>query len=282
MIYTHEERYSKELRVDCEKCFGLCCVALYFSASDGFPTNKEAGKPCINLQADYNCAVHKNLRDNGLKGCTAYDCFGAGQKVAQVTFNSHDWWKDPECAKQMFEAFLIMRQLHEMLWYLTQALILQTDRNGKDEINSLLDNTEDLTLSDLNSLLSIDIEAHRTKVNSLLKSTSELVRGKANRETKLTSKNRNANTHRLDYFGSDLRKTNLRGADMRGACLIAANLRGVDLSWADLIGADLRDADFCGANLTNSIFLTQSQINTAKGDSHTNLPITLVRPSYWS
>ncbi|EDK34532.1 Hypothetical protein CKL_2520 [Clostridium kluyveri DSM 555] len=56
---------------------------------------------------------------------------------------------------------------------------------------------------------------------------------------------------------------------MRGACLIAANIRGVDLSWADLIGADLRDTDLSGANLTNSIFLTQAQINTAKGDSHT-------------
>ncbi|GAA0824814.1 hypothetical protein GCM10008914_29680 [Clostridium tertium] len=39
----------KELQPDCEKCFVLCCVALYFSAMDGFPVNKDAGKPCINL-----------------------------------------------------------------------------------------------------------------------------------------------------------------------------------------------------------------------------------------
>ena len=85
MICTYESKLDKELRVDCKKCFGLCCIALYFSASEGFPTNKDAGKPCINLQSDFTCSVHQNLRKKGLKGCTAYDCFGAGQKVYQVT-----------------------------------------------------------------------------------------------------------------------------------------------------------------------------------------------------
>ncbi len=282
MIYTHDNKRYKELRIDCERCFGLCCVALYFSASEGFPTNKEAGKPCINLKSDFTCSIHKNLRNKGFKGCTAYDCFGAGQKVAQVTFGGHDWRQAPESAKQMFEAFLIMRQLHEMLWYLTQAFILQTDHGIKEEISSMLDNTKRLTLLEVDSLLALDVAAHRTKVNILLKNTSEVVRAKACGGKSTSSRNRNANSRRLDYFGVDLRKTNLRGADLRGACLIAANLRGVDLSWADLIGADLRDADLSGANLINSIFLTQSQLNTAKGDSHTNLPMMLVRPNYWS
>jgi len=62
---------------------------------------------------------------------------------------------------------------------------------------------------------------------------------------------------------------------------MAANLRGVDLSYADLIGADMRDADLSGANLTNSIFLTQSQINTSKGDARTLLPMMIGRPSHW-
>lgn len=282
MTYTYEDKYNKELTVNCEKCFGLCCVALYFSASEGFPTNKDAGKPCINLQPDFTCSVHKNLRSKGLKGCTAYDCFGAGQKVAQITCGGHDWRQSPECAKQMFEVFIIMRQLHEMLWYLTQAFILQTDCSIKEEISSLIDTTESLTLFDIDSLLTFDVEVHRTKVNMLLKNTSEMIRAKAHSGRDTHSKNRSANFHKLDYFGADLRKSNLRGADLRGAYLIAANLRGVDLSYADLIGADLRDTDLRGANLTNSIFLTQAQINTAKGDSHTKLPKMLICPTYWS
>lgn len=282
MIYTYEDKRNKELRVDCKNCFGLCCVALYFSASEGFPTNKDAGKPCINLQSDFTCSVHKSLRKKGLKGCTAYDCFGAGQKVAQVTFRGQDWRQAPESADEMFKAFLIMRQLHEMLWYLSEAFILQTDQGIKEEIRLLIEDTESLTLLEVNSLLALDLAEHRNKVNSLLKSTSELVRSKAKGGRNHNSRSRNINSRRSDYFGADLRKTNLRGADLRGACIIAANLRGVDLSFADLIGADLRDADLSGANLTNSIFLTQAQINTAKGDSQTKLPMMIVRPDYWS
>ncbi|MDF2613970.1 MAG: pentapeptide repeat-containing protein [Clostridia bacterium] len=281
MIHTYKHKWNTELSADCEKCFGLCCVALYFSASEGFPTDKEAGESCINLQSDFTCSVHKNLRNKGLKGCTAYDCFGAGQKVAQVTYNGCDWRKAPESAKQMFEAFLIMRQLHEMLWYLHQAFGLQTDKEIKDEINSLLDNTKGLTLLDARSLLALDVAVHRMKVNRILKNTSELIRAKAQGVKNTSVKKQETKSMTADYFGSDLRKINLRGADLRGACLIAANLRGVDLSGADLIGSDLRDADLSGANLTNSIFLTQAQINTAKGDSCTKLPRWLNHPTYW-
>jgi hypothetical protein len=69
----------------------------------------------------------------------------SGQKVAQVTFGGRDWRQVPESAKKMFEAFLIMRQLHEMLWYLNEAFILQRNHPMKEEIGSLLDNTERLT-----------------------------------------------------------------------------------------------------------------------------------------
>lgn len=168
-----------------------------------------------------------------------------------------------------------------MLWYLNQAFILQTYQSIKENISSLIENTESLTLLDVDSLLTLDVGTHRAKVNMILKNTSELVRSKTRNGKRGPSGNRKANCRPLDYFGADLRKTNLRGADLRGACLIAANLRGVDLSGADLIGADLRDADISGANLRNSIFLTQSQINTAKGDSYTKLPKMIARPSYW-
>ena len=57
---------------------------------------------------------------------------------------------------------------------------------------------------------------------------------------------------------------------------------GGDLSGADLIGADFRDADLRGTNLTESIFLTQAQINVAKGDASTKLPPSLTHPTHWS
>ena len=73
-------------KIDCEKCFGFCCSALYFAKAEGFPEDKVAGKPCMNLKEDFKCKIHESLSKKGLKGCTTYECFGAGQKIAQDTY----------------------------------------------------------------------------------------------------------------------------------------------------------------------------------------------------
>lgn len=269
---TYIDKYIRKLKADCKECCGLCCIALYFSKSEGFPTDKDSGKPCINLNKDFTCKIHESLRSKGLKGCTAYDCFGAGQKVVQHTFNGKDWRNNGEYSEKMFEAFLIVRQLHEMLWYLTWAFELIDNGNMKNDICRLIDETEKLTLMNLKNLLKINLDAHRDKVNTFLKCTSETVRNRAENKNKYSRK---------ECFGRDLRKTNLRGADLRGALLIAANLKNADLSFADLIGADLRDADISGADLEKSINITQSQINAAKGDAKTKLPKRLITPNHW-
>jgi uncharacterized protein YjbI with pentapeptide repeats len=267
-------------QADCSKCFGLCCTALYFSANDGFPVDKEAGKPCINLQEDFKCKVHKNLKKKGLKGCIAYDCLGAGQKVAQATFQGQDWRKNQEASKQMFDIFIIMKQLYEMLWYLNEALLLQDDNKLKEELISKIKEIENLTEDTKEAITKLDLVPVRMGVNKLLLQTSEFVRKKAGNK-KSPLKGKRIFGGGFEFFGADLRKKDLKGENLSGAYLIAANLRGVDLSFTDLIGADLRDADLSGANLSKSIYLTQAQINTAKGDMNTKLPKALVRPASW-
>ena len=96
------DRGRLSLRADCERCFGLCCVAPAFSASADFAIDKDAGQACPHLQSDFRCGIHAHLRQRGFPGCTAYDCFGAGQKVAQVTFAGRDWREAPATAQQMF------------------------------------------------------------------------------------------------------------------------------------------------------------------------------------
>jgi len=280
-ILSNYDTSLQNLKADCKNCFGFCCVALYFSASEGFPIDKEAGKPCINLQSDFNCSVHNNLRKLGLKGCTSYDCFGAGQKTAQVTYGGRDWIKAPETAKEMFDVFLIMRQIHEMLWYLTEALTLKPPGQLEVELKAMLKETESLTLLSAESLLKFDLAKHGATVNSLIQNVSELVRSKVCSEKKNPSKRKKILGRGLDLIGADLRKSDLKGENLRGAYLIAADLRGVDLSGVDLLGADLRDADLRGADLSNSIFVTQAQINTTKGDFETKLPNLLSRPVHW-
>jgi uncharacterized protein YjbI with pentapeptide repeats len=268
------DRGRLSLRADCERCFGLCCVAPAFSASADFAIDKDAGRACPNLQSDFRCGIHTSLRQRGFPGCTVYDCFGAGQKVAQVTFGGQDWRRAPQTAKRMFEVFTIMRQLHELLWYLTEALTLQPARPLHDELSVALDETERLTHNNPDDLVELDVAAHRRDVNALLLRTSELVRAGARHQQK--------DRRGADLIGANLKGADLKGANLRGAYLIGADLSGADLRLADLIGADFRAADLSGADLSDSIFLTQFQVNAAKGDANTKLPPSLTRPPRWS
>lgn len=274
---------QSRLQGDCENCFGLCCVALPFAASADFAVNKQAGQPCVNLRADFRCGVHDTLRERGFRGCTVYDCFGAGQKVSKVTFSGKDWREQPESAKIMYEVFPVMWQLHELLWYLEEALELQAASSLHGELGQALEETGRLTDLPPDALLKLDVSAHRAKVNALLLQTSEVVRAEARSRHKSPLNPPKKKLGRgADLIGAKLKGADLRFANLRGAYLIAADLRGADLRAADLIGADFRDADIRGADLTGSLFLTQTQLNAAKGDAGTKVPPSLSRPQHWA
>lgn len=271
----------QSLNADCKNCFGLCCVALSFAASSDFAFDKQEGTPCRNLQADYRCGIHKNLRLNGFQGCTVYECFGAGQKVSQITYNGDDWRKSSATAKEMFAVFPIVQQLHEMLYYLYEALSFEDARPIYKDLEQVLQETEHLTYLSPESILSLYVPSHRDKVNELLKKTSELVRAKVKNNKNHGNMKKRKVIRSRDLIGANLRGANLRGINLRGALLIASNLREADLRETDLIGADLRDADLSGSNLIGSIFLTQVQVNSARGDIHTKLPPALRVPHHW-
>jgi len=272
---------NHNLHADCENCFGLCCVALPFAASADFACDKDAGEPCINLKADFRCGVHNNLRQLGFRGCTVYDCFGAGQKISQVTFGGIDWRQAPETAKSMFESFPIMRQLHEILWYLSEALTWAAASPIQDDLRNALNKTELLTQLNRDALIRLDVAAHRADVSPLLIRASELVRDSSKHRQKNAPKQQKSPHRKVDFFGAMLKGADLRAADLRGAYFIGANLRGADLRAADLLGADFRDADLGGADLSDCLYLIQSQLNAAKGNTRTKLPSSLTRPAHW-
>ncbi|MCT7351714.1 pentapeptide repeat-containing protein [Streptomyces sp. 15-116A] len=263
-----------ELRGDCEQCFGLCCVALPFARSADFAVDKPAGKPCANLREDHRCGIHARLRQQGFTGCTVYDCFGAGQKVSQITFGGRDWRTGPpEHARRMFEVFPVVRQLHELLWYLTEAAQLPAARPIHQDLREALEKTERLTLQTPAELRTLDVGAHRQEVNALLLKASDLARA--------GFRGRRKDRRGADLVGARLKGADLRGISLRGAYLIAADLTGADLRNTDLIGADLRDTDLADADLTDALFLTQPQLNAAKGNAGTKVPNSLTRPVHW-
>ncbi|MFC8225327.1 pentapeptide repeat-containing protein [Streptomyces sp. NPDC057287] len=263
------------LRADCANCFGLCCVALTLTASADFAINKKAGTPCPNLADDFRCGIHDRLRPEGFSGCTVYDCFGAGQKVSQETYAGRDWRSSADTAQQMFQVFPVMRQLHELLWYLTEALTLPSAAGMREELSDALEATERLTRLTAGELAELDVSAHRDRTAALFLRAGELERAGVPRSGRRSRRS-------ADLVGARLRGADLRGAELRGAYLIAADLRGADLRRAELIGADFRDADLSDADLTGALFLTQAQVNAAKGNAATRLPESLARPSHWT
>jgi hypothetical protein len=167
------------LKPDCERCCGLCCVAPAFAVSPDFAIDKGPGVPCPNLTKDFRCGIHDRLRDVGFRGCVAYDCFGAGQKVTQVTFNGADWRQSPLIAAQMFEVFGVMRQLHALLVYLSQALTLPPARPLYGELRRKRDELEGYSRQSPDALMRLDVAPHKREVNDLLLRVSDLVRAQA-------------------------------------------------------------------------------------------------------
>lgn len=257
-----------ELRADCASCFGLCCVASAFTRSADFALDKPVGEPCPNLLVDFGCGIHEVKRASGFPGCTVFDCLGAGQKISQVTYHGRSWRDAPETAREMFEVYGIMRQLHEILWYLTEVSV----RTPAPDVSALLTEVTELTLADAKTLAATDVDAMRERVRPLLSRASEQLRADF-RDRK--------DRRGADLVGAKLRKASLRGANLRGAYLIGADLRDADLRSADLLGADLRNTDIRGANLVDVLFLTQFQLNATRGDAKTTLPDTLTRPTHW-
>lgn len=272
---------AADLRADCTSCFGLCCTALAFSASSDFAANKEAGVPCRNLQLDFRCGIHGKLRARGYRGCTVYDCFGAGQKVSQTTFEGHSWRERPDSAKRMFEVFPAMRQLHELLYYLREALAFTAPHEIRGKLSAVFREVKELADSDSEAIMKTDLDKLRAEANAALAEASELARSEAARLLRLPASRRKVGGRGADLIGAKLRRKDMRGANLRGAYLIAADLREADLEWADLTGADFRDADLRGANLSGALFLIQAQIDAADGDAETRLPPMLDRPAHW-
>jgi uncharacterized protein YjbI with pentapeptide repeats len=262
-----------ELEADCTRCVGLCCVALGFAASADFAIDKAAGEACPHLQTDFRCAVHTDLRGRGFAGCSVYDCLGAGQHVSQVIFAGSDWRSDSAIAQQMFALFPRMQQLHELLWYLREALQLQAVRTLRAKLRAALDEIVGLSGGTPESLLALDLAETRRGVTVLLRRASELARRDA--------PGPHVDHTNADLIGARLAGADLRAASLRGAQLVAADLRGADLRLADLTAADTRNADLCGADLSTALFVRQSQLDAARGDAITRIPARLRCPAHW-
>jgi hypothetical protein len=242
---------------------GLCCVGPGFARGADFAIDKAAGVACPHLGGDDRCGIHAELRERGFGGCAVYDCFGAGQRVVGLLGRRR--------STEMYGVFAVLRQAHELLWYLRAVDGLAGAEAVYGAARALAADVGELAAAPPADLLGADIEGRRDEVRAVLRRASELARVPAG-----------ADHAGADLVGADLRGADLRAACLRGAYLIGTDLRRADLRTADLLGADLRGADLAGADLRGALFLTQPRLEAARGDAATRLPAGLMRPGHWA
>ncbi|HEX6888562.1 MAG TPA: pentapeptide repeat-containing protein [Candidatus Nanopelagicales bacterium] len=259
-----------DLTDGCGACAALCCVGLAFSRSADFPSDKAAGAPCPNLDAADRCAVHADLLPLGFRGCVTYSCFGAGQAVTAAHAPS-TWRDDAGTAASMFAALPVTRMLHELCWYLAAALEEGVDDELRGALLLAQQRTVGMARQAARAPNQVDALSQRDEVNALLRLASARLRGpRPGRDL-----------GGADLAGADLRRADLRAASLRGALLVGADLRGARARRADWTGADLRGADLAGADLRDALFLTPSQLRSARGSGTTRLPPAVDRPDHW-
>lgn len=265
-------RSLEKFRIDCGKCSGLCCTALFFSKIDGFPENKVSGKPCTKLDKDYKCKIHDKLEKLNMKGCIGYDCFGAGQYVTQHIYSGETWQNSSKKSNEIFEVFTAVFQLYQIRYFLEYATIIISDKVLIKNLESLINENENICRLDPKAILDFDINEYRNRANVYLKSISSSI---------VDSFGNNKNNKIMDFIGKDFKKKNMSGYDLSMKLLIAANFDSCIFEKTIFLGSDTRDTDFNNADLSEAIFLTQGQVNLAKGNLKTKLPMHLDYPTTW-
>ncbi|MDD2957191.1 MAG: pentapeptide repeat-containing protein [Lachnospiraceae bacterium] len=260
-------------KINCEKCCGLCCVALCFTKSDGFPKDKKAGEVCENLQVNYKCKIHSKLSRQGLKGCVVYDCFGAGQFITRHLKLSHEWKSLlPKETEKIINSYLVVLRTHQTLWYLSQCLILRLPQSEKEQAKFLINEGSTLIEKPIEMLAVLDTKLFCEKSNAYLKRICTVFQTHSYSANKIQGKN---------YMGKNMKHKNLEKMDFSMSLLIATNLEQANLCGANFLGADMRDTNISNTDLSQCLFLTQLQINSAKGNSNTSLPSYLYKPKTW-
>jgi hypothetical protein len=245
------------LEPDCASCSGLCCVVPPFARGASFSFSKAPLTPCRHLSESDSCRVHDQLLQIGNAGCVAYECFGAGQRVTQQVYAGRTWRSPGVEREEVFAVYVVLRRLHEYLFLLPGGAV-------RERVAGLADGTPA-------ELLALDLDALHGDVAAALRAHSVAVRGSGT-----------ASYAGADLAGQDLTGRDLARADLRGALLIGARLAGSVLDRTDLLGADLRDTDLAGADLSTALFVTQPQLNAARGSAATRLPDGLRPPVTWA
>lgn len=164
-----------DLVAECARCAGLCCVATSFEASQEFAIDKPLGVACPHLSHEARCAIHADRARRGFAGCTLYDCYGAGPRVTRM------YEEAPRSDARRDAVFLAMRELHELLWLLSEAAKLcpASRADLRAALSDRVDMLEATAGGSIAELLALDLEAQQRATRALLRRVGEALGGRA-------------------------------------------------------------------------------------------------------
>ncbi|HET9929311.1 MAG TPA: hypothetical protein VFQ35_01430, partial [Polyangiaceae bacterium] len=161
-----------ELRADCARCEGLCCVVLAFDQSPAFAFTKPLNTPCPHLSASNRCEIYPTRGEAGFHGCGHFDCYGAGQRATELV-PGPSWREDPERARRLFAAFCVALELHELLLLLDATSHLALPTAHASERDALVEGLE----RDARRVATeaVDISQRRRRVHEFLRELAPFV-----------------------------------------------------------------------------------------------------------
>ncbi len=163
-----------DLVPECGSCAAPCCVATSFEASEHFAFDKPAGVACRHLARDRRCTIHAVLVERGMRGCAAYDCYGAGQRATAAFAGA------PAGLRRLRnEAFLALRAVHELVWLASEALALCPASSGElgERLARELAELEALAAGTPVRLLGLDLTERERELRALVRSVGDALGG---------------------------------------------------------------------------------------------------------
>jgi hypothetical protein len=163
-----------DLVADCGNCVAICCVATSFDASREFAIDKPAGLRCPHVSRSFRCTIHREREALGFSGCIAYDCYGAGQKVTRA------FAARPGADGERGEAFLALREIHELLWLLTEAekLCPEPSSTLRNAIAREIETLDRIAARPMEELGRTDVSFRRRAATSLLRRVGDSLGGR--------------------------------------------------------------------------------------------------------
>ncbi len=167
-----------DLSADCQHCFGLCCVALPYAKSADFAFDKDGARLAATYNQTINVLYIKTSEKKGFEAVLLMNALAPARRYLKLLMRERIGKTTPKQQARCL-TFSYYAAMHEMLWYIHEALSIETAKPIHRELRACFDKIDKLTRLSKENLLTLQVNEYRAEVNEWLLKTSELVRAQA-------------------------------------------------------------------------------------------------------